>query len=67
MTPWDALAAELPKRGLGDGTDLAQEHWYEVWQHMGDATDPDGSTWHEFRHRNHPVTNRREYVRVEGA
>ena len=66
---WAALAAELPRRSLGDGTDLAQydEPKWEVWMFDGIVIDPDGSRWAEFRHRHHPVTERREYVRVEIA
>ena len=35
----------------------------EVWQYMDTTSDG----LHEFRHRHHPVTGRREVVRVLGA
>ena len=34
----------------------------EIWQYMDTA-----NGWHEFRHRCHPVTQRREYVRIEST
>ena len=60
-TEWDALW-ELFRRVAGEKygtTDLADEdpETGEVWQYMG--------TWdgeHQFRHRNHPKTGRREYL-----
>lgn len=62
---WTAFAAELRARGLGDGTDLAQEYRGEVWQFMNFLPDPDGTMWAEFRHRRHPSTKHRMYLRVE--
>lgn len=36
----------------------------EVWQYMGTALQYDGSWLHNFRHRCHPRTQKREYVNV---
>ncbi|MBI2060668.1 MAG: hypothetical protein HYT87_12935 [Nitrospirae bacterium] len=35
----------------------------EDWQYMGTAEAEDGHWYHEFRHRDHPVTGTREYRR----
>jgi hypothetical protein len=61
---WDGLAKEIVSRGWGDGTDLAQV-WMdsEAWQSMGTYR-KDRKLVCEFRHRMHPVTERREYVDV---
>ena len=63
---WRALAAELASLNLGDSGDVTQAHQYEAWEHMGYLVDSaDQSIWAEFRHRHHPKTGEREYVRVE--
>lgn len=62
---WAALDAELIRRNLSEGGDLTQEHLGECWQLMCFVPDPDGTEWVEFRHRRHPRTRTREYVRVE--
>ena len=63
---WDALAGELRRRGLGDGTDLAQEHptMGERWQLMGCLREPDSRIRCEFRHRAHPRTETRLNIPV---
>lgn len=38
----------------------------ECWQYMG-STDRRGLWEHEFRHRDHPSTNKRLYKRVEAS
>lgn len=38
----------------------------EVWQYMG-STDARGHWQHEFRHRDHPLTGERRYVRVAAS
>ena len=53
---WDRLAKNPLNYGLLPRT---AEHQGEVWQYMGTA-----KGHHEFRHRNHPRTNKREYVRL---
>jgi hypothetical protein len=60
---WSGLAQEIVRRGWGDGTDLVQTFIDESWQSMG-AYRKDGQLVCEFRHRTHPVTERREYVDV---
>ena len=59
---WDGLRKIIVAEDLGDGTDLLQENNGEGWQYMGTH---DGH--HEFRHRDHPVTNSREYRLVSAA
>lgn len=37
----------------------------EVWQYMGTVCKPNGpAIHHEFRHRAHPTTDERTYVRI---
>lgn len=62
--PWDLLAAELIKRDLGDGKDVAQrnDNYGEVWQFLGIA---DGN--YEFRHRAHPKNDQRVYLHIPVA
>ena len=38
----------------------------EEWQYMGSETDGE-TAMHYFRHRNHPRTNRREYVSINSS
>lgn len=51
---WKSLAAKT-------GGDVAQEHPIsgEVWQYMGTV-----EGHHQFRHRDHPETNQRKYVKI---
>lgn len=56
---WEQLAAYEVNRGLADPGEARNHDCHEVWQYMGTV---DG--FHEFRHRCHPTTGRREYVRV---
>jgi hypothetical protein len=60
---WALLAAHIRDNGLGDGTDLLQEHGGEVWQYMGSARDAAGEV-HCFRHRRHATTESRIYAHV---
>lgn len=58
-TMWAALRA-LP---LNKGFDVTVSHNCEYWQYMG--TWYIGNGWiHQFRHRWHPGTNKREYVNI---
>jgi len=61
-TQWPALWAALGRRivaeGLGDGSDLEQQHDGEAWQYLGSIVADDRSR-HSFRHRDHPSTGER--------
>ena len=39
----------------------------EVWQYMGTVKHPDGRWYHNFRHRCHPRTQKREYVDIPAS
>lgn len=58
---WGALRERIIADGLGDGSDLMQEHpvFGEGWQYMGSVVSGDCME-HEFRHRCHPSTEARE-------
>jgi hypothetical protein len=60
---WGGLAHVLVTDGLGNGTDLAQDHDGEAWQYMGSRRIATGML-HTFRHRDHPKTHDREYRAV---
>lgn len=67
---WDRAWSDLvllfaEKTGIvGDTSDFNPEY-NEAWQYMGtwrkDSSSPE---YHQFRHRMHPVTQKREYVNV---
>lgn len=61
---WQALAAALMARGLGDGTDLVQPCDGEVWQLMDSRPEADGCISCGFRHRFHPAIRDRVFLRV---
>ena len=57
---WDLLATAADARGLGRDIVAYNERSCEAWQYMG--------TWdgeHQFRHRDHPSTGKREYLNVK--
>lgn len=62
---WVALSRQIVADGIGDGSDLIQEHPVlgEGWQYMGSSLAGDGMA-HDFRHRCHPSTEVREYRTV---
>jgi hypothetical protein len=61
---WRSLGA-LADYVLGSRLDLAQACNGEVWEYLHSKR-PQGSDYlvHEFRHRCHPVTQRREALRT---
>lgn len=63
---WRGLGMVLLADGLGDGSDLEQEHDGEGWQYMGSEAAERGAV-HGFRHRCHPVTGDRLYRRVRAT
>lgn len=60
---WQGLAETIKRDRLGDGKDLDQARGGEGWQYMGSVITKTGQS-HEFRHRNHPVSENREYREV---
>jgi hypothetical protein len=62
---WRSLGCALVQCVLGSPADLAQECNGEVWEYLH-SEHPAGRGYliHEFRHRCHPVTQRREYLRT---
>ena len=59
---WRALASKPLNAGLADPVCALDESTGERWQYMGTY---DG--WHEFRHRQHPRTQQREYLKIEST
>lgn len=62
---WRSLGCALADCVLGSRLDLAQACNGEVWEYLHSER-PQGSDYlvHEFRHRCHPVTQRREGLRT---
>jgi hypothetical protein len=60
---WDWVATHPLNEGLEEPSTATSED-SEVWQYMGSFRQ-NNLTIHEFRHRNHPVTNNREYLKVK--
>jgi hypothetical protein len=60
---WDWVAAHPRNEGLEEPSTATSED-NEVWQYMGSFRQ-NNLTIHEFRHRNHPLTNKREYLKVK--
>lgn len=58
---WDQLASQKINVGLPDPREA--EFNGECWQYM-DSGIVCGVLVHEFRHRWHPVTGKREYIRI---
>jgi hypothetical protein len=58
---WAALEDELARQGLPLDRAAACDCCGEVWQYMG-PDGPDGAS--SFRHRHHPATGTRIYLRV---
>lgn len=63
---WEAAWTALASHRLNQGDRCCQDlNALEVWQYMGTEAEPDGSAWfHCFRHRCHPRTQKREYIRI---
>jgi hypothetical protein len=60
---WQALGQLDMNRDMPQPTVCFDEDTAEAWQYMGTAKV--GRAWmHEFRHRCHPTTKERTYVRV---
>jgi hypothetical protein len=58
---WEWVAAHPLNEGL-DNTSLAMNDG-EGWQYMGSFRQED-RVIHEFRHRNHPRTQQREFIKL---
>lgn len=59
---WDWVASHPINKGLEDPSTAMSED-KEVWQYMGSFRQ-NNQTIHEFRHRNHPVTNSVQTLKV---
>jgi hypothetical protein len=64
---WDYLWSELAKLSINQGlpkpTEAEDEDTGETWQYMGTVIQGNGLV-HQFRHRNHPKTKKRELVNI---
>lgn len=63
---WDAMwgtLGRMPYNRLQSQPTVCADEYGEAWQYMGSYAH-DGSWVHEFRHRNHPATGRREVARI---
>lgn len=57
---WHWMWSELALHALNSGdTQCIHPDTGEIWQYMGTSDD-----FHTFRHRNHPVTGKREYIHI---
>jgi hypothetical protein len=63
LAAWRALAAKA-LRVLGSADPEALGPDGSTWQYMGSSYAGDGRWMHHFRHRQHPATERREYLDV---
>ena len=62
---WQSLGALKMNRSMPDPTVCFCNDTAEAWQYMGSYRLPRSRHWvHEFRHRHHPQTKDREYVRI---
>lgn len=66
QTEWQQAWLTLANHRLNQGSHCCFEpNSGEVWEYMGTEAEPDGSAWfHCFRHRCHPQTRGREYIRI---
>lgn len=63
---WDAMwgtLGRMPYNRLQRQPTACEDEQGEAWQYMGSYAH-DGAWVHEFRHRNHPATGKREYARI---
>lgn len=63
---WDAMWETLGRMPLNrqhSRPTVCQHEHGEAWQYMGSFAH-DGAWVHEFRHRWHPTTGKREYARI---
>ncbi|WP_155621637.1 4-diphosphocytidyl-2C-methyl-D-erythritol kinase [Aeromonas hydrophila] len=57
---WNRMWAELASKDINSGdTECVHPETLESWQYMGSSCGV-----HSFRHRNHPVTGKREYLQI---
>jgi len=56
---WNTMAANPVNAGLEHPHVAFNESWGETWQYMGTVNGQ-----HEFRHRMHPTTDKREYLKI---
>jgi hypothetical protein len=61
---WDKLANHPINEGIEEPSLAINES--EAWQYMGSFRQ-DTRVIHEFRHRNHPKFNRREYLKFNSS
>ena len=61
---WQYMWQRLSELTINTGLTTGADNDGEVWHYMGTVRAPDGIIWHEFRHRNHPKTGKREYERL---
>lgn len=62
---WDWIAAHPLNEGLEEPS-LSMSEDNEFWQYMGSFRQ-NNVTIHEFRHRNHPLTKRTEYLKIQNS
>lgn len=63
-TMWDTLATHPINEGYEEPSLVINEG--EAWQYMGSFRQ-DTRIIHEFRHRNHPMFGRREYIKINAS
>lgn len=57
---WHRMWRELASAPINSGDSVCEcTDTHECWQYMGTFKDK-----HSFRHRNHPVTGKREYLEI---
>ena len=63
---WDRLAAHYSNIGQEQPTVCYNPEYGEVWQYMGTVRQAH-LLFHEFRHRMHPASGQREYLRIQAS
>lgn len=63
---WDWLAAHPINSGLEEPSLAKHPESGEAWQYMSSYYH-NGKILHEFRHRNHPTTNKLEIIVLHGS
>lgn len=63
---WDRLAAHHINEDYAEPTVCLNPECNEVWQYMG-TVGSQGRLFHEFRHRRHPGSKLREYLRLPAS
>lgn len=60
---WELMWSELASKEINGGdSECLHPEFFEVWQYMGSR---DGV--HSFRHRMHPVTGKREDIKINSV